>query len=113
MPTVDRAALRDIATVYLPQIRDALNQANGPVANTSNDQAAFAETRPAGWGVVYAETAKTWSDARQALTQILVASAGNTDQSAQAVLRMSQNYAAAEAHGSELLNNIARRLEEM
>jgi hypothetical protein len=113
MPEVDRAALRDIGNVYLPQIRDALNLTINPVGNTSNDQAVFAESRPEGWGVIYAETAKAWGTARGALHQILVQSAANTDQSAQAVLRMAQNYAKSEAYASGLLNDIARRLEEM
>jgi hypothetical protein len=111
MPTVDRAALRDIANDYLPQIRDALNEANRSVGDASKDQAAFAETRPAGWGVIYAETAEAWGEARTALHQIIAAAAGNTDRSAQVVLRMAQNYQAAEDHASGLLNNIGRRLD--
>jgi hypothetical protein len=111
MPEVDRAALRDIGNVYLPQIRDALNPTTNLVANTSNDQSVFAETQPDGWGVIYAETAKSWGSARQALHKILVESVTNTDQSAQAVLRMAHNYTLAEEHASGLLNDIARRLE--
>lgn len=113
MPTVDRKALRDIGTDYLPQIRDALNKANGPVADTSNDEAVFTETRPDGWGAIYAESAKSWNEARKALHQILRDSATNTDQSAQVVLRIAQNYTEAEDRASGLLNNIARRLEGM
>jgi hypothetical protein len=112
MPTVNRAAIEEIATHWLPKIRDAMKSARGVAADGSNDQATFAETQPAGCMAIYAETAEAWSGARSGLERVLKESVDNTDRSAQTVLRMAQNYAASEARASGLLNDIARRLDD-
>jgi hypothetical protein len=113
MPTVNRAAIEEVATTWLPEIRDAMKKARGLAAAGSNDRATFAETRPAGCMAIYAETAEAWSGARSGLERVLKESVDNTETSRHVVLRMAQNYAASEARASGLLNDIARRLDNV
>lgn len=113
MPTVDRTAIEDIAKIWLPKISDAITGARRVVSDGSNDRATFAETRPAGCMAIYAETAEAWAGARSGLERVLEESADRTDTSAQTVLRMAQNYAVSEARASGLLNDIARRLDDV